>query len=98
VTIVTDCDHRLVHASTFAEGSLAGQVALWSCDFCQVRFYPACPTCVDVGHRNVVHPFSHSGLPASTVPVALAPGVAGMAGSPESPRGTRGRPLPPVKP
>lgn len=28
---------------------------LWACVECQRRFYPACPTCVDVGHRNIAH-------------------------------------------
>lgn len=47
-----DCKHLLVHAWTDPDGVPVA----WSCDFCQLRFYPACRECVDVGHRNVVHP------------------------------------------
>lgn len=28
---------------------------LWACEDCGRRFYPACPTCVTVGHRNEAH-------------------------------------------
>ncbi len=35
------CSHLLVHAMVFAEGEHEGEVALWTCDFCRLRFYPA---------------------------------------------------------
>lgn len=28
---------------------------LWACTACARRMYPACETCVDVGHRNETH-------------------------------------------
>ena len=43
------CPHRVVFTWT-AEG-----LSLWACSECHVRFYPACRTCVDVGHRNIEH-------------------------------------------
>jgi hypothetical protein len=47
------CEHRVI--VTFGGGE-PDIPRIWACSECRVRFYPACPTCVDVGHRNVVHP------------------------------------------
>ena len=33
-----------------------GPGRMWACAKCGIRFYPACRTCVDVGHRNETHP------------------------------------------
>lgn len=49
------CDHRNVETFMFTGDDLVASVAMWACADCHVRFYPACPTCVDVGHRNIVH-------------------------------------------
>jgi hypothetical protein len=45
------CRHHDV--ATFYQEDGARQ--LWACSTCHLRFYPACPTCVDVGHRNEEH-------------------------------------------
>lgn len=45
------CDHHWVQTWS---GNRAGR--LWACGDCKLRFYPACRTCVEVGHRNVDHP------------------------------------------
>lgn len=34
---------------------------LWACASCSRRMYPACETCVSVGHRNETHPESGTG-------------------------------------
>jgi hypothetical protein len=47
-----DCAHVLVE--TFGDGE--NGPSLWACADCRLRFYPACRTCVDVGHRNIEHP------------------------------------------
>ena len=44
------CNHGAIDTWS---GNLAGR--LWACSECKVRFYPACRTCVDIGHRNVDH-------------------------------------------
>lgn len=28
---------------------------MWACNDCNIRFYPACPICIDVGHRSENH-------------------------------------------
>ena len=47
-----------------------GGVSIWACAGCSLRFYPACRTCVDVGHRNVEHPAADptSGNHGATAP------------------------------
>jgi hypothetical protein len=37
---------------------------LWACAACSRRFYPACETCVDAGHRNETHPDDARETPA----------------------------------
>ncbi len=32
-----------------------GPGRMWSCAECGIRFYPACRTCVDLGHRGEEH-------------------------------------------
>jgi hypothetical protein len=49
---MSDCRHATV-------GTLRSEddtVRVWACDECGRRFYPACPTCVTVGHRGETHP------------------------------------------
>lgn len=50
------CEHAEIR--TFRAVSEPEDVVLWACanPYCSIRFYPACRTCVDVGHRNIVHP------------------------------------------
>jgi len=48
---VTDCRHNRI--TVFKEEG--GYHRMWGCATCDIRFYPACLTCVDVGHRNEVH-------------------------------------------
>lgn len=52
---MSDCEHAEIR--TFRAVSEPEVVVLWACANldCSRRFYPACPTCVDVGHRNVEH-------------------------------------------
>ncbi len=47
---MADCAH--VSIRTLFDD--VGQPVLWACanPDCSLRFYPACPTCVTVGHRN----------------------------------------------
>ena len=48
VTTIPLCLHP--HVTRFqTEG---GEVRLWACDDCKRRFYPACPECVTIGHRD----------------------------------------------
>jgi len=47
-----NCGHQRLERFTPPDEAFA----LWACGDCKLRFYPACPTCVEVGHRNVVHP------------------------------------------
>jgi hypothetical protein len=35
--------------------------SMWACASCSLRFYPACPTCVSVGHR-FEHDYNHAAL------------------------------------
>ena len=57
-----DCAHVLVE--TFGDGE--NGPSLWACADCRLRFYPACRTCVDVGHRNIEHPdAARSATPSS---------------------------------
>jgi hypothetical protein len=42
------------HASIVTWGTPDNR--LWACASCSRRLYPACPECVDVGHRNETHP------------------------------------------
>lgn len=49
----TPCAHERITTA-----SAEGLPSLWYCDDCRRRFYPACETCVDVGHRNETHPQS----------------------------------------
>jgi hypothetical protein len=46
------CAHIVI--TTFGDGE--NGPSLWACADCRLRFYPACRTCVDVGHRNIEHP------------------------------------------
>lgn len=48
----TACEHRDITRWATADGAAVA----WACADCRIRFYPACPECVDVGHRNVEHP------------------------------------------
>jgi len=48
-----ECRHNLI--TTFRE-MMGGPARMWACADCQRRFYPACPACVVVGHRNEAHP------------------------------------------
>ena len=32
-----------------------GPLRMWACAECGIRFYPACETCISVGHRNEKH-------------------------------------------
>lgn len=43
------CLHDDIQAFREAGG---GPGRMWACATCHRRFYPACPTCVDVGHRG----------------------------------------------
>ena len=45
------CRHDLI--ITYAPSS--SDERIWACNDCNKRFYPACSTCVDVGHRGEVH-------------------------------------------
>jgi hypothetical protein len=49
----SDCGHNRI--VTYRE-AMGGPARMWACADCQRRFYPACPTCVDLGHRNETHP------------------------------------------
>lgn len=42
----------------------SGEVRLWACEDCRRRFYPACPECVDVGHRDETHPDAARAVPS----------------------------------
>ncbi len=44
------CNHGAIRVMFDDETAVA-----WACGYCSLRFYPACPTCIDIGHRNVVH-------------------------------------------
>lgn len=46
------CSHDAI--TVYAE--LDGPGRMWACANCGRRFYPACATCVDVGHRGEEHP------------------------------------------
>jgi hypothetical protein len=46
-----ECSHPSVLRLTSGDGA----ARLWGCDDCGRRFYPACPTCVTVGHRGERH-------------------------------------------
>lgn len=48
------CVHRRIDVLVAIQAD--GMPGMWACHDCKLRFYPACRTCVDVGHRNVVHP------------------------------------------
>jgi hypothetical protein len=59
------CDHRNVEAFVLSKNYMRHKdgtttslkdAVMWACAVCKVRFYPACPTCIDVAHRNIVHP------------------------------------------
>jgi len=48
------CLHPFVRGM-YAEDQISGTtIAVWACDDpdCSRRFYPACETCVSVGHRE----------------------------------------------
>lgn len=49
----TKCRHNKI--ITFSEEG-GGPGRMWACTECHIRFYPACPKCVTVGHRNEFHP------------------------------------------
>jgi hypothetical protein len=55
------CAHIVI--TTFGDGE--NGPSLWACADCRLRFYPACRTCVDVGHRNIEHPAARSATPSS---------------------------------
>jgi len=46
-----ECRHLSIQTYTFDEG----EPALWACNDCRLRFYPACKKCISVGHRGVEH-------------------------------------------
>lgn len=50
------CAHIVI--TTFGDGE--NGPSLWACEDCRLRFYPACRTCVDVGHRNIERPAARS--------------------------------------
>lgn len=47
-----ECRHSTITTHTAVEGD----IRLWACADCRLRFYPACSICVDVGHRSGEHP------------------------------------------
>jgi hypothetical protein len=47
-----DCGHLTIQTYTDA---VTGEAHIWACADCKRRFYPACETCVSIGHRNEVH-------------------------------------------
>jgi hypothetical protein len=49
---MTDCPHDSITVYREADH---GPMRMWACADCHRRFYPACPVCVDVGHRNEAH-------------------------------------------
>lgn len=53
------CAHIVI--TTFGDGE--NGPSLWACEDCRLRFYPACRTCVDVGHRNIEHPAALAARP-----------------------------------
>ena len=65
----TPCAHERITTA-----SADGLPSLWYCDDCRRRFYPACETCVDIGHRRETHvqPAPESGGPAATLAWTLA--------------------------
>lgn len=48
----TDCRHNLIQTYSEVDG---GPGRMWACTVCHRRFYPACPECIDIGHRNEAH-------------------------------------------
>lgn len=48
---MSDCRHDTL--TVFRQEDGPGR--MWSCADCSIRFYPACRTCVTVGHREEVH-------------------------------------------
>lgn len=44
-----DCRHSVIRTYSAADPAIP---PLWACESCNRRFYPACPTCVSVGHRG----------------------------------------------
>jgi len=69
---MTDCRHGVI--TTFAEAN--GPHRMWACEDCRIRFYPACRTCVDVGHRFEEHEPSVSAAMRQVVEEAAT--VAGL--------------------
>lgn len=63
------CPHSEIMTMRGENYGVGPDVVLWACRECRLRFYPACSVCVDVGHRNVVHPALIEGSdPASPEP------------------------------
>lgn len=52
---MSPCRHDSIVAF-FEDGDPDRHGRMWACADCWRRFYPACETCVDVGHRNETHP------------------------------------------
>ena len=48
---MADCRHNEI--TVFM--ALVDGHRMWACADCGIRFYPACPTCISVGHRGEVH-------------------------------------------
>ena len=48
---MSDCRHD--HIVTYS--SEDGLDRMWACVHCACRFYPACPSCVSIGHRGESH-------------------------------------------
>ena len=44
-----DCLHDVVWSHVSEQDPT---IRIWACGNCQRRFYPACPICVDNGHRR----------------------------------------------
>jgi len=63
-----DCEHNVIVTFRGELHGLPADGSMWACSECRRRFYPVCPTCVDVGHRNVVHPDSSQPTPTEGGP------------------------------
>lgn len=50
------CDHPTIRRWQAGVIGAPDLIQVWACEDCRVRFYPACASCVDIGHRDGVHP------------------------------------------
>ena len=78
--MISECHHLSIQTYTFDDG----EPALWACNDCQLRFYPACKKCISIGHRGVEHTTLDDGLRAAleeAMDVGIYP-----ASSPSGPR------------